>query len=267
MSPIEQARRVILGEARYACILGDGFALAREMGDAGLTVDLTLGDPPYDKRTHERARSLKGGGSDIDIDFDALPPVDTFLPALLGCSKRWTILFCAIEQIGEYATVAGPEQWIRSGVWVRTNGTPQISSDRPAQGAEGIAIMHSTTVKKRWNGHGNRGAWTGPICKDPTRKHPTKKPPWLMEALLRDFAEPGDIVFDPTMGEGTTLEACYRLGLPCIGCEIDPEKHGWAVARMARAEAAGVQMSIPARAAPAKQGTLIDTKPKKVKAA
>lgn len=243
--------RVLAGTSRYALVCGDGFALAREFADGA--VDIVLGDPPYNERTHSRARSLKDGGSDINIDFDALPPVGTFLPALLKCSKRWVVLFCAMEQIGEYAAAAGPDSWIRSGVWVRTNGTPQISSDRPAQGAEGIAIMHRADEKKRWNSGGKRGAWTGPRDDDPTRRHPTKKPLWLMEALLRDFAEPDTVVFDPTMGESTTGEACLRLGLRFVGCEIDPVKHGWAVERMARAERSGVQLALPARPARAKQ--------------
>lgn len=245
---------VLAGRSRYAAVLGDGFALAAAMDDGA--VGIILGDLPYDERTHTRARSLKDGGSDIDIDFATLPPVPSFLPSLLQCSARWVLCFCAMEQLGEYKAAAGDAAWVRSGVWVRTNGTPQISSDRPAQGAEGIAIMHRPTTKKRWNGGGKRGAWTGPRDDDPTRKHPTKKPLWLMEALLRDFAEPGATVFDPTMGEGTTGEACLRLGLRFIGCEIDPKYHAMAVERLARAERSGVQMTIPERPKKAKQEAL-----------
>jgi DNA modification methylase len=50
--------------------------------------------------------------------------------------------------------------------------------------------------------------------------HPTKKPLWLLEALIRDFTDPGDIILDPTMGEGTTGEACLRLGRRFIGAEL-----------------------------------------------
>lgn len=245
---------VLAGRSRYAAVLGDGFALSRLLSDGA--VGLVLGDLPYDERTHTRARSLKGGGTDIDIDFDALPPVESFLPGLLRCSGRWVLCFCAMEQLGEYKAAAGAEAWIRSGVWVRTNGTPQISADRPAQGAEGIAIMHRATTKKRWNSGGKRGAWTGPRDDDPTRGHPTKKPLWLMEALLRDFAEPGDIVLDPTMGEGTTGEACLRLGLPFIGCELKQKYHAMAVERLRRAADAGVQLTLPERQPRAKQGVL-----------
>ena len=223
---------VLAGRADWAFECRDGFALARELADGA--VDHVIGDPPYDKRTHSRARSLKDGGSDIKIDFAVLPSLDKIVPSMIRAAKRWVIAFCAIEQIGEYSRCA-TENWIRAGIWVRTNGTPQISSDRPAQGAEGIAIMHGAATKKRWNRGGNRGVWTGGICKDPRRMHPTKKPPWLMEALLRDFTDPGELIFDPTSGEGTTGEACIKLGRRFIGCEIDPKYHAAGLARLTRA--------------------------------
>lgn len=89
---------VLARKSRYAILCADGFALARELADGA--VDMVLGDLPYDEKTHSHARSLKDGGSDIDIDFAPLPPIATFLPALLRCSRRWVICFCAMEQIG-----------------------------------------------------------------------------------------------------------------------------------------------------------------------
>ena len=246
----QEVADVLAGRSRYATVLGDGFALAGELDDGA--VGLVLGDLPYDARTHSGARTNKRGTDGThEIDFAPLPPVASFLPSLLRCSRRWVLCFCVQRAFAEYEREAG-EAWIRDGLWVRTNGTPQKTGDRPATAAEGIAIMHRPG-RKRWNGGGKAGAWTGPICSDPTRRHPTKKPLWLIEALLRDFAEPGDIVFDPTMGEGTTGEACLRLGLPFIGCELKQKYHAMAVERMSRAAAAGMQMSLPVRSKRAKQ--------------
>ena len=222
---------VIAGHASWATGCCDGFALASWLG-AG-AVDHAIGDPPYNERTHVRARSLKDGGSDIDIDFATLPPLGAIVPALVSCARRWVIMFCALEQLGDYER-AGGESFIRSALWIRTNGTPQISGDRPAQPGEGIAILHGPASKKRWARHGDRGVWEGPRAESRKGRHPTKKPLWLMEALVRDFTDPGDLVFDPTMGEGTTGEACLRLGRRFIGCEIDPRYHAMAVTRLTR---------------------------------
>lgn len=68
-----------------------------------------------------------------------------------------------------------------------------------------------------WNGvsFGNKR-------KDST-KHPTQKPVDLMSYLVLTFTNPGDVVFDPYMGSGTTAIACVQSGRNFIGIEIDPE--------------------------------------------
>ena len=53
--------------------------------------------------------------------------------------------------------------------------------------------------------------------------HPHEKPLSLMERLVRIYTNPGDTVFDPFMGSGTTGVACKNLGRNFVGCEINPE--------------------------------------------
>lgn len=53
--------------------------------------------------------------------------------------------------------------------------------------------------------------------------HPTQKPVDLMMWLLEEYTKPGDVVFDPYMGSGTTGVACMKLGRRFIGCEKVPE--------------------------------------------
>lgn len=55
------------------------------------------------------------------------------------------------------------------------------------------------------------------------RIHPYEKPLSLLERLIAIYTAPGDIVFDPFFGGGSTLKAARNLGRPSIGCEIDPE--------------------------------------------
>jgi hypothetical protein len=45
----------------------------------------------------------------------------------------------------------------------------------------------------------------------------------LFVTIPKSFTLKGDIVFDPTMGSGTTAKACYELNRRFIGFEIDPE--------------------------------------------
>lgn len=67
-------------------------------------------------------------------------------------------------------------------------------------------------------------------CENPERvhnavkgnAHPTVKPLALMEYLVKLVKMPEyNLIVDPFMGSGTTLLACIRLGIPCIGIDND----------------------------------------------
>jgi site-specific DNA-methyltransferase (adenine-specific) len=42
---------------------------------------------------------------------------------------------------------------VRLGVWIKPNGAPQFTGDRPGTGWEAVAILHRSG-KKKWNGGG-----------------------------------------------------------------------------------------------------------------
>ena len=83
----------------------------------------------------------------------------------------------------------------------------------------------------------------------------TEKPLSLMEKLIRDFTDPGDLILDPFAGSGTTGVAAIRLGRRFIGWERDPKYHAIAVKRL---EDAKEQFEIfPAKTQAMKQEKLI----------
>jgi DNA modification methylase len=51
--------------------------------------------------------------------------------------------------------------------------------------------------------------------------HPTMKPTALIERLLKNNGRPGDLVFDPFGGSGSTLIAADRLGMSAVLTELD----------------------------------------------
>lgn len=53
-------------------------------------------------------------------------------------------------------------------------------------------------------------------------EHPTMKPVELVERMVANSSRPGDVVYDPFGGSGTTLIACARLGRRCLTVELDP---------------------------------------------
>lgn len=51
--------------------------------------------------------------------------------------------------------------------------------------------------------------------------HPTQKPVALIEYLIKTYTKEGDLVFDNTMGSGTTGVACVNTNRNFIGIEMD----------------------------------------------
>jgi DNA modification methylase len=52
--------------------------------------------------------------------------------------------------------------------------------------------------------------------------HPTTKPLELMARMIANSSRPGELIYDPFCGSGSTLVAAHQLGRFAYGCEIDP---------------------------------------------
>ena len=203
--------------------LGDCLDFMRTL-PAG-SVDAVVTDPPFGKTTHANAKSNRNkgyGNTAIDfaaIDFaaivDLLRECGRVTRAWFVSSMEWRHV-AALEHCGE---VEGWE-FVRFGVWVKTNPMPQISADRPANGWEAIAYLHRADKRKSWNGGGSHGNWIGPVVTN--GDHPTGKPIEMVRQWVERFTNPGATVLDPFMGSGTTGVACVQTGRNFIGCDIHP---------------------------------------------
>lgn len=222
--------QVLAGEARWAVVCADCLGVLPTLPER--CVDHVISDPPFTQRTSENMRSRKDpsdGGAYIGdsgrrrIDFDGIDGIEHVLADQFPrVARRWCVVFCALEQIGAYASAAG-DTWIRGTVWHRTNSAPQFTGDRPGQACEGVALMHRKG-RKRWNRGGHSLLWTGPTInaiRDESRgtDHPTVKPLWLMADIIEAFTDPDDLILDPFCGSGTTGVAALRLGRRFIGIE------------------------------------------------
>jgi hypothetical protein len=57
-------------------------------------------------------------------------------------------------------------------------------------------------------------------------------PEALVEAFLAEYTKPGDLVFDPFAGSGTTLLVAERMGRRALGLEIHAERAAYIRARL-----------------------------------
>lgn len=55
------------------------------------------------------------------------------------------------------------------------------------------------------------------------RFHPTQKPVALYKWLLKNYAKPGDKIFDPMMGSQSSRIAAWDMGFDFWGCELDAD--------------------------------------------
>lgn len=53
-------------------------------------------------------------------------------------------------------------------------------------------------------------------------EHPCQMPEALLERIIRVASNPGDLVFDPFAGSGTTLSAAKKLNRDYLGIELSP---------------------------------------------
>jgi DNA modification methylase len=70
---------------------------------------------------------------------------------------------------------------------------------------------------------------------DTKTNHSTQKPVEAMLRPLQNHGAPGDVVYDPFLGSGTTLIAAERSGRTCVGVELDPAYVDVIVARWEKA--------------------------------
>ena len=66
--------------------------------------------------------------------------------------------------------------------------------------------------------------------------HPTQKPEKLMAKLILASSDPGDVVFDPFAGSGTTAVTAKKLGRHFIGIEQNEQYCVWAEKRLEMAD-------------------------------
>lgn len=66
--------------------------------------------------------------------------------------------------------------------------------------------------------------------------HPTQKPEKLIAKLILASSDPGDLVFDPFLGSGTTAVVAKKLGRRFCGIEREKEYCLWALKRLENAE-------------------------------
>jgi len=163
-------------------------------------VDLILTDPPYGigesgGRNHTRGK-LAEATKFKDYGWDDKIPSEEEFDEMFRISKN-QIIFGG-NYFVEY--LKNSNCWL---VWDKNNGENDFAD------CELIWTSFKTAVRKyqyRWAGMLQQN-----MKEKEKRYHPTQKPLALMEWILTNYSQKGDIICDPYAGSGTTAVACKRL--------------------------------------------------------
>ncbi len=210
---------------------------------ADVECDALVTDPPYGEGTHEGAIMLDvpDAAHRADIDYGHWTPdhVHAFVRAWsqrvrgwMACMTShdlWLAYQAAFREAGRYAFAPVP--------CICANPAPRMSGDGPASGA--VYLMVARPARRDFVMLPEGGTRWGSLPPHYRYVRPPGlggggrgKPPLLMEAILRDYTERGDLVCDPCMGWGSTLQAARVLGRRGVGAEVDAAVYAEAQRRL-----------------------------------
>lgn len=195
------------------------------------SVDLILTDIPYNKCSHRKEgglRHINKGTADV-LTF----PLEKFVDELIRICKGSIYIFCGTEQVSILRHTGATREGgggvsTRLCIWEKTNPSPMNGQHLWLSSIECCVFMRKSNAT--FNEFCQSPVWRYPVGS--SKRHPTEKPLELFKRLVRASSNPGDIVFDPCIGSGTTAVAAIQEGRKFIGTELCKEYYDLANKRL-----------------------------------
>ena len=207
---------------------GDCLELMRDIPDK--SIDLIVTDPPYGKKADKgtngfgtsKNRRYQGG-------WDNQRPDKQVFDEMFRISKNLIIFganyFCDMLPFSNH--------------WIFWDKKGDISFKNPFADGELIYTTFTSPIKKVV--FKQQGFITDSKDK---RYHPTQKPSELIQMLIEQYSNEGDIILDPFLGSGTTAVACVNTNRHYIGFELDPQYYDIACKRLDEVEGVKNEQSL-----------------------
>lgn len=208
---------------------------------ADVTCGAVICDPPYGGQTHEMSRAYSGGRAD-GCSLDNIGPtykswnaddVSEFVESFSPRCSGWMVALTSSDLIEAWqAAYRAHDRYSFAPVACVMRGmTVRLGGDGPSSWT--VYAMVARPRTRDFSTWGTLdGAYTGP--RGPEAGGGRGKPLWLMNALVRDYSKPGDLVCDPFAGWGTTAAATQANGRRFIGAEVDGDAYTEALRRLKR---------------------------------
>lgn len=197
------------------------------------SIDLILTDPPYNLSKYSTGNIKLSWRKDINNDladwdkkiFEPADLIDDFTRILKPTGNIFA--FTSYNLLGRWHEVFDPKfDTFQYMVWHKTNPVPKIRRAGFLNSCELIICVWNKG--HTWNFTNQKEMHNlieSPICMGKERlknpMHPTQKPVKVLSHIVKLASNPGDLVFDPFMGVGSTGIAALNLGREFLGFEID----------------------------------------------
>lgn len=201
------------------------------------TVDLVVTDPPY------LFTSFSGGGAFGNKNRDYLNqlgpmssgfPTEVLDECLRVLKAPNLYVFCSENQLALLLNYANDHALHHDVLtWHKTNPTP-MCNNKYLSDTEYIIFMRGQGVKLYGSYATKRKSFYTPTNVFDKRLygHPTCKPVHILETLIGNSSQLGDIVLDPFMGSGSTAVAAQNIGRQFVGFEIEETYYKTACTRI-----------------------------------
>lgn len=202
----------------------DCLELLKSMEDK--SVDLVVTDPPYifdsctgggafgskSERYHAEYSQINGGVSSEVLD-ELIRVQKKINMYIWGNWKLMCTLLDYFKDKSVYSNILS---------WHKSNPVP-MCSNKYLTDTEYCLFVREKGVKLYGGYNDSHTYWITKLNTEDKKKwnHPTIKPEFIIEQLIKNSSQERERVLDPFLGSGTTAICCKRLNRDFIGCEID----------------------------------------------
>lgn len=171
--------------------------------------ELAIVDPPYGIGQDWKKRNKGRGFLETSYKNDKIPNKEYFKELERISIDR------VIWGYNYYTEFLGSTNYLI--IWDKVSSCNQVFSYSKAEIAYTTKHIPCNLVSIPWDGY-RMGKETGV-----SKIHPHQKPIALYKWLLKNYAKPGDKIFDSHVGSGSIRIACHDMGFDFVGCEIDKD--------------------------------------------
>lgn len=180
------------------------------------SIDMILTDPPYGIDLTPQREKGKFKNTRI-INDDNLIWIDDFVDEAYRVSKNVVCVFCGWQNIDKFK-IAFEKKFIIKNILVWNKDWFGMGNNyRPNY--ELILLCCKTNITTKSKNKSN--ILTYRRLSAQKLSHSCEKPVALLEDLIYELSDEGDIILDTFMGSGSTGDASLKLGRKFIGIELD----------------------------------------------